>query len=92
MPSTSASSVLLIDDDEELCDLLRKFLHNDGFVIQVVNDGALGLEQALSGEHSVVVLDVMLPTMNGFDVLRELRQRSQVPVLCPECRECWHEL
>ncbi|MET0410350.1 MAG: response regulator transcription factor [Polyangiaceae bacterium] len=81
MPPTSASSVLLIDDDEELCDLLRKFLNNDGFVIQVANDGAQGLEQALSGEHSVVVLDVMLPTMNGFDVLRELRQRSQVPVI-----------
>jgi two-component system, OmpR family, response regulator CpxR len=81
LPPTSASSVLLIDDDEELCDLLRKFLNNEGFVIQVVNDGAQGLEQALSGEHSVVVLDVMLPTMNGFDVLRELRQRSQVPVI-----------
>jgi two-component system, OmpR family, response regulator CpxR len=81
MPPTSASSVLLIDDDEELCDLLRKFLNNEGFVIHVVNDGAQGLEQALSGEHSVVVLDVMLPTLNGFDVLRELRQRSQVPVI-----------
>jgi two-component system, OmpR family, response regulator CpxR len=81
MPPMNASSVLLIDDDEELCDLLRKFLNNDGFVIHVVNDGAQGLEQALSGEHSVVVLDVMLPTMNGFDVLRELRQRSQVPVI-----------
>ena len=80
-PPTNASSVLLIDDDEELCDLLRKFLNNDGFVIQVVNDGAQGLEQALSGDHGVIVLDVMLPSMNGFDVLRELRQRSQVPVI-----------
>jgi two-component system, OmpR family, response regulator CpxR len=79
--TASQNSVLLIDDDEELCDLLRKFLNNDGFNTQVVNDGALGLEQALAGEHTVVVLDVMLPTMNGFDVLRELRQRSQVPVI-----------
>jgi two-component system response regulator CpxR len=79
--STSANTVLLIDDDEELCDLLRKFLNNDGFNIEVVNDGALGLEQAIAGDHTVVVLDVMLPTMNGFDVLRELRQRSQVPVI-----------
>jgi two-component system response regulator CpxR len=79
--TTSANSVLLIDDDEELCDLLRKFLNNEGFDIQIVNDGAQGLEQALTGAHTVVVLDVMLPTMNGFDVLRELRQRSQVPVI-----------
>jgi two-component system response regulator CpxR len=79
--TASTNSVLLIDDDEELCDLLRKFLNNEGFVIEVVNDGAIGLEHAINGDHSVVVLDVMLPTMNGFDVLRELRQRSQVPVI-----------
>jgi two-component system response regulator CpxR len=73
--------VLLIDDDEELCELLRKFLGHEGFSIEVVNDGATGLERAAAGMHSVVVLDVMLPTLNGFDVLRELRRRSQVPVI-----------
>lgn len=77
----TASSVLLIDDDEELCDLLGQFLRNDGFEIDVVNDGAAGLERATTGEHAVIVLDVMLPGMNGFDVLRELRRRSEVPVI-----------
>jgi two-component system response regulator CpxR len=74
-------SVLLVDDDEELCELLRRFLQNEGFGLEIVHEGALGLERALSGEHCVVVLDVMLPMLNGFDVLREIRQRSQVPVI-----------
>jgi len=81
MDAASAKSVLLIDDDEELCDLLRKFLGHEGFEIEITTDGATGVERALSGEHSVVVLDVMLPLMNGFDVLREIRRRSYVPVI-----------
>jgi len=81
MDAASAKSVLLIDDDEELCDLLRKFLGHEGFEIEITTDGATGVERAVSGEHSVVVLDVMLPLMNGFDVLREIRRRSYVPVI-----------
>lgn len=81
MDAPSAKSVLLIDDDEELCDLLQKFLGHEGFEIEVTMDGASGLERAVSGEHSVVVLDVMLPEMNGFDVLREIRRCSYVPVI-----------
>jgi two-component system response regulator CpxR len=81
METASAKSLLLIDDDEELCDLLRKFLGHEGFEIEITTDGANGLERAVSGEHAVVVLDVMLPTMNGFDVLREIRRRSHVPVI-----------
>jgi two-component system, OmpR family, response regulator CpxR len=81
MDAPSAKSVLLIDDDEELCDLLQKFLGHQGFEIEVTMDGNSGLERAVSGEHSVVVLDVMLPEMNGFDVLREIRRCSYVPVI-----------
>jgi two-component system response regulator CpxR len=81
MDAPSAKSVLLIDDDEELCDLLQKFLGHEGFEIEVTMDGNSGLERAVSGEHSVVVLDVMLPEMNGFDVLREIRRCSYVPVI-----------
>src|SRR5207253_8557228 len=81
MDSSSARSVLLIDDDEELCDLLTKFLGHEGFAIEAVNDAAVGLELAVAGKHSVVVLDVMLPQMNGFDVLRAIRKRSPVPVI-----------
>ena len=53
MDAPSAKSVLLIDDDEELCDLLRKFLGHEGFEIEITMDGQSGLERAVSGEHSV---------------------------------------
>lgn len=73
--------ILVIDDDTELCELLAEYLGQEGFVVESVNEGAAGLERALSGDHSLVVLDVMLPEMNGFDVLRKIRERSKVPIL-----------
>jgi two-component system response regulator CpxR len=75
------SRILLIDDDAELCELLGEYLGREGFVVESASDGAAGLKQALSGAHALVVLDVMLPVMNGFDVLRKIRERSKVPVL-----------
>ena len=73
--------ILVIDDDAELCELLGEYLGQEGFVVESVSDGAAGLERVLSGAHALVVLDVMLPEMNGFDVLRRIRERSKVPVL-----------
>jgi two-component system response regulator CpxR len=73
--------ILVIDDDAELCELLQEYLGQEGFIVESVNDGAAGLARAVSGEHALVVLDVMLPEMNGLDVLRKIRERSKVPVL-----------
>ncbi|MGZ8432621.1 MAG: response regulator transcription factor [Candidatus Deferrimicrobiaceae bacterium] len=73
--------ILVIDDDRELCELLAEYLGQEGFVVESVNEGAAGLERALSGVHALVVLDVMLPEMNGFDLLRRIRERSKIPVL-----------
>lgn len=73
--------VLIVDDDVELCRLLTERLVTEGFTIEAVHDGAHGLERALSMEHSLVVLDLMLPGMGGIDVLRRLRAQSSVPVL-----------
>ena len=73
--------ILVIDDDAELCELLGEYLGQEGFVVESVSDGAAGLERTLSAVHALVVLDVMLPEMNGFDVLRRIRERSKVPVL-----------
>lgn len=75
------SKVLIIDDDEELCDLVSEYLTVEGFDTTAVHDGETGLERALSGEYDLAILDVMLPKVNGFDVLRNLRQRSGLPVL-----------
>jgi DNA-binding response OmpR family regulator len=73
--------VLVIDDDAELCNLVSRFLTREGFQIESVNTGASGVEKALSGSYSLVVLDVMMPEMNGFDVLRRIRAESRMPVL-----------
>jgi DNA-binding response OmpR family regulator len=73
--------ILVIDDDVELCSLVGEYLEPEGFQIEALHDGERGVERALSGGHSLVVLDVMLPGMNGFNVLRRIRNTSKIPVL-----------
>jgi two-component system, OmpR family, response regulator CpxR len=73
--------ILIIDDDEELCELVSEYLTVEGFEISCVNDGETGLQQALTGDYDMAILDVMLPKMNGFDVLRNLREESKLPVI-----------
>src|SRR5437660_7409143 len=73
--------VLVVDDDIELCALVQEYLTAEGFSLKAVHDGEQGLQQALTGEYSLVVLDVMLPGINGFEVLRRIRAISRVPVL-----------
>ncbi|MFL6374579.1 MAG: response regulator [Pyrinomonadaceae bacterium] len=73
--------ILIIDDDEELCELVSEYLSVEGFEVESVNDGEAGLQRALADGFDMVILDVMLPKMNGFDVLRNLRQESKLPVI-----------
>src|SRR3982750_2119951 len=73
--------ILVIDDDVELCSLVSEYLRPEGFEVEAVYDGNRGLERALSGDHILVVLDVMLPGLNGFEVLRRIRGTSRIPVL-----------
>jgi two-component system response regulator CpxR len=73
--------ILVIDDDVELCSLVSEYLRPEGFQVESSHDGNSGLTRALSGEHTLVVLDVMLPRLNGFEVLRKLRDSSRIPVL-----------
>jgi two-component system response regulator CpxR len=73
--------ILIIDDDEELCELVSEYLGVEGFSVESVNDGQSGLKAALNGGYDIAILDVMMPKMNGFDVLRALREKSQLPVI-----------
>ena len=73
--------ILIIDDDEDLCELVSEYLTVEGFEVSAVNDGKQGLEKAQTQELGLIILDVMLPGLNGFDVLRELRKTSKTPVL-----------
>lgn len=81
MDTQTSEHLLVIDDDVELCNLVSRFLVREGFQIDAVNGGAQGIERALSGDYALVVLDVMMPEMSGFDVLRRIRAESPLPVL-----------
>ncbi|HZR31233.1 MAG TPA: response regulator transcription factor [Terriglobales bacterium] len=74
--------VLVVDDDVELCELVREYLEPEGFQVELVHNGNRGFDRARSAEHAIVVLDVMLPGLSGLDVLRKLRAaHSAIPVL-----------
>ena len=75
------NSILIIDDDKDLCELLRDYLTPEGFEVTAVHNGMEGSERALAGQYALIVLDVMLPGINGLEVLRRIRAASQVPVL-----------
>jgi DNA-binding response OmpR family regulator len=73
--------VLLVDDDEVLAGMLCEYLNQDGFAADYVTDGVAGVAVALAGHHEIVVLDVMMPRLNGIEALRRIRHASRVPVL-----------
>lgn len=73
--------VLIVEDDVMLCDVLRMYLENEGYRVKVASDGLDGLTQALTSQPALLVLDVMLPTLDGWEVCRRVREVSQVPVI-----------
>jgi two-component system OmpR family response regulator len=75
------SRVLLVDDDTELVEMMKEYLQQEGFSVETAYDGERGLEQALAGEFSIAVLDIMLPRMSGIEVLNQIRKQSRMPVL-----------
>ncbi len=79
--STSTISVLLVEDEEAFIDALTVGLRREGFVVEVARDGAEALDRFDEVQPDLVLLDVMLPTVSGIDVCRELRRRTDVPII-----------
>jgi two-component system response regulator CpxR len=75
------NTILLADDDVELNDLLKEYFESEGFAVRVAYDGAAALQQARQPGLDLMVLDIMMPEMNGMDVLKELRHDSRLPVI-----------
>jgi two-component system response regulator CpxR len=73
--------ILIVDDDEELASLLTELLTREGFTVDTRNDGRRGLAAALGGGYDLLVLDVMLPGLDGFEILRRVRRETRLPVL-----------
>lgn len=75
------ASILLVDDDVELCMLVREYLERAGHRVECVHNGREGLARALTGAHELIILDGMLPALDGLEVLRQLRRRNSTPVI-----------
>lgn len=73
--------ILIVDDDEELTSLLTELLARDGFKVECQNDGRRGLAAALGGGFDLLVLDVMLPGIDGFEILKRVRRETRLPVI-----------
>ncbi len=82
-PSGAQSSVriLVIDDDQELCALIKDYLEPLGYEVVAVHDGVSGAERAIAETFDAIILDVMLPGIDGLEVLRRVRAHSRVPIL-----------
>jgi DNA-binding response OmpR family regulator len=75
------ASLLLIDDDAELCSMMKEFFLQNGYQLDCAYNGRDGLARAVKNTYDLIVLDVMLPLLNGFTLLQQLRRRKQVPVI-----------
>lgn len=75
------NSILIIDDDAELTDLLTQYLETENFTVESVHDGINGVKKALNQPYDAIILDIMLPKLNGFEVLKAIREHLQTPVL-----------
>ncbi|HYF91322.1 MAG TPA: response regulator transcription factor [Symbiobacteriaceae bacterium] len=73
--------LLLVEDDRDVADAVVMALEDEGWKVEHAADGTTGLKRAQSGDHDLIILDVRLPGLNGFDICRELRRSSTVPVL-----------
>lgn len=73
--------ILVIDDDDELCQLVAEYLETEGYEVDAVHDGESGIATALGGNYRLAVLDYMLPGINGFEVLRQIRVTSRLPIV-----------
>lgn len=75
------NSILVIEDDKNIISVLKYILEKEGFSVNIAQDGRQGLEKALNNDFDIILLDVMLPFINGFDILKEIKEKKQTPVI-----------
>ncbi len=73
--------VLIIEDDPDIAELERDYLHLNGYNTEIVQDGETGLKKALSGRFDIIVVDLMLPGKHGFEIIREIRKKHEIPIV-----------
>ena len=75
------NKILIVEDEEVIADLEKDYLELSGFQVEVANDGKTGLEKALQVEYSLIILDLMLPGVDGFEICRKIREEKNIPII-----------
>jgi two-component system, OmpR family, response regulator CpxR len=86
-----SKTIFIVDDDVELCSLMKDFFAQQGFRTECAHDGQAGLVRALEGGFDLLILDAMLPVLDGFELLRLLRKQSAIPVIMLTARTAQHD-
>ena len=75
------NKILIVEDEEAIADLEKDYLELSGFEVEVANDGQTGLDRALDGEFNLLILDLMLPGVDGFEICRQVRAKKNTPII-----------
>ena len=75
------SKILIVEDEEAIADLEKDYLELSGFEVEVANDGETGLARALEGDYNLLILDLMLPVVDGFEICRKVRDEKNTPII-----------
>jgi len=78
--------ILIIEDDMDIAELERDYLQFNGYTTEIVQDGALGLKKAMTGLYDMIVVDLMLPQKDGFEIIREIRKKLEIPIIVVSAR------
>lgn len=78
--------ILIIEDDIDIAELERDYLQLNGYTVEIFRDGALGLKKAMTGRYDVIVVDLMLPQKDGFEIIREIRKKLEIPIIVVSAR------
>lgn len=75
------SKILIVEDEQEIAELEKDYLELSGFEVEIATAGDVGLEKALTGEYALIILDVMLPKVDGFEICKKIREKNNIPVI-----------
>lgn len=79
-------NILIIEDDINIAELERDYLHLNGYHVDICSDGDSGLKKALAGGYDIIIVDLMLPQIDGFAIIREVRKKSELPIIVVSAR------
>ena len=85
------SKILIIEDEEAIADLEKDYLELSGFEVEICNRGEEGLQAALSGAFDLIVLDLMLPGMDGFEICKRIREEKNIPIIMVSAKKDLNE-